>query len=87
MRAVEAGFHAQTPRVPSSLRLPVKQPDQAPSPEPDHEDEDRLRAERRRKLDELRAAGVDPFPPNFPDGTPIADVLSGYERLQAGEET
>jgi lysyl-tRNA synthetase, class II len=65
----------------------VKPPDQSPAPEPDHEDEDRLRAERRRKLDELRAAGVDPFPPNFPDSTPIADVLSGYERLEAGEET
>jgi lysyl-tRNA synthetase, class II len=65
----------------------VKQSDQTPRPEPDHEDEDRLRAERRRKLDELRAAGVDPFPPNFPDSTPIADVLSGYERLEAGEET
>jgi lysyl-tRNA synthetase class 2 len=65
----------------------VKQPDQTPRPEPDHEDENRLRAERRRKLDELRAAGVDPFPPNFPGSTPIADVLSGYERLEAGEET
>jgi lysyl-tRNA synthetase class 2 len=65
----------------------VKQPDQTPRPEPDHEDENRLRAERRRKLDELRAAGVDPFPPNFPDSTPIADVLSAYERLEAGEET
>jgi lysyl-tRNA synthetase class 2 len=65
----------------------VKQPDQTPRPEPDHEDEDRLRAERRRKLDELRAAGVDPFPPNFPGSTAIAEVLSGYERLEAGEET
>src|SRR3954451_21311753 len=54
---------------------------------PDAGDEDRLRAERRQKLNELRAAGVDPFPPGFRDRTPIADVLQRNERLEAGEET
>jgi lysyl-tRNA synthetase class 2 len=62
----------------------VKPPDEAP---PTPEDEDRLRAERRQKLEELRRGGVDPFPPAFADRTPIADVLQRYERLEAGEET
>ena len=43
--------------------------------------------ERRRKLDELRAAGVEPFPYDFPDRTPAADVLARHEGLQDGEET
>jgi lysyl-tRNA synthetase, class II len=62
----------------------VKPPDEAP---PTREDEDRLRAERRHKLEELRRAGVDPFPPAFPERTPIADLLERYEQLEAGEET
>jgi lysyl-tRNA synthetase class 2 len=65
----------------------VTPPDQSPPPEPHPEGEDRLRAERRRKLEELRADGVDPFPPSFPDSTPIAAVLSDYDHLEPGEET
>ena len=42
--------------------------------------------ERRRKLKQLRAAGVDPFPPGFADRTPIADVLDRYASLADGEE-
>jgi lysyl-tRNA synthetase, class II len=62
----------------------VKPPEQD---QHDSGDEDRLRAERRQKLDELREAGVDPFPPTFPDRTPVADVLARYEGLEAGEES
>ncbi len=51
------------------------------------QDESALLAERRRKLDELRAAGVDPFPHEFRDRTEIANVLEGYEGLQPGEES
>jgi lysyl-tRNA synthetase class 2 len=42
--------------------------------------------DRRRKLDDLRAAGVEPFPPAFPDRTPVSDVLQRYAGLAGGEE-
>ncbi len=62
----------------------MKPPDQGP---PNPEDEDRLRAERRQKLDELRRDGVDPFPPSFAEPTPVADILTRYDQLESGEET
>jgi lysyl-tRNA synthetase class 2 len=62
----------------------MRPPDQEP---PDAGDEDRLRAERRQKLDVLRAAGVDPFPPNYPGSTPTAEVLERYDQLESGEES
>jgi lysyl-tRNA synthetase, class II len=43
--------------------------------------------DRRRKLDELRAAGVDPFPHAFAGVQPIAEVKAPHESLPAGEET
>ncbi len=49
--------------------------------------EERLIEERRRKLDELRAAGVDPFPYDFRDRTPAAEVLERHAGLKDGEET
>ena len=48
---------------------------------------DELLATRRRKLEELRAAGVDPFPPAFPGVVAIADVKAPHEALAPGEET
>jgi len=44
-------------------------------------------AVRRRKLDALRAAGVEPFPHAFPDVEPIAAVRDAHAGLAAGEET
>ena len=44
-------------------------------------------AERREKLDRLRAAGVNPFPPSFPEREDIASVLDSHEGLEAGAET
>lgn len=55
--------------------------------EDQRQDESALLAERRRKLDELRAAGIDPFPHEFRERTEIADVLERYEGLQAGDES
>src|SRR6202011_1711911 len=46
-----------------------------------------LLAARRRKLEALRAAGVDPFPYEFDDVEPISDVRSAHEDLKPGEET
>ena len=46
-----------------------------------------LLAERREKLDRLRAAGIDPFPHGFEDREEIADVISIHGQLEAGEET
>ncbi|HEX5924825.1 MAG TPA: lysine--tRNA ligase [Baekduia sp.] len=52
--------------------------------EPDHNE---LLRVRRAKLDALRAAGVNPFPPDFPGVVPTADVRAAHEGLEAGAET
>ena len=44
-------------------------------------------AVRRRKLDALRDAGVDPFPYRFEGVEPIAQVRAQHESLKPGEET
>src|ERR1700761_6703626 len=46
-----------------------------------------LPAIRRRKLDELREAGIDPFPHAYPGVTAIAAVKAPHEGLEPGEET
>jgi lysyl-tRNA synthetase, class II len=44
-------------------------------------------ADRRRKLEALRSAGVEPFPHAFADVEPIASVRAAHEGLHDGEET
>ncbi len=44
-------------------------------------------ADRRRKLEELRSAGVEPFPHQFPGVEPIASVRAAHADLAAGDET
>ena len=44
-------------------------------------------AVRRQKLEDLRAAGVEPFPHEFEGVEPIASVRAAHERLAPGEET
>ena len=44
-------------------------------------------ADRRRKLQELRDAGIEPFPHEFDGVEPIASVRSAFGSLPAGEET
>ncbi|HZE03610.1 MAG TPA: lysine--tRNA ligase, partial [Solirubrobacteraceae bacterium] len=44
-------------------------------------------ADRRRKLDALRAAGVEPFPHEFDGVAPIAAVRAAHADLKAGAET
>jgi lysyl-tRNA synthetase, class II len=44
-------------------------------------------AARRRKLDELRAAGVDPFPHEFDGVVRIAQAREGHDDLEPGGET
>ncbi|HUO73445.1 MAG TPA: lysine--tRNA ligase [Solirubrobacteraceae bacterium] len=44
-------------------------------------------AARRSKLDALRAAGVEPFPHEFPGVEPIASVRVGHASLSPGDET
>jgi lysyl-tRNA synthetase class 2 len=46
-----------------------------------------LLAARRRKLEALRADGIDPFPHAFAGVQPIAAVREPYEGLEPGEET
>jgi lysyl-tRNA synthetase class 2 len=51
------------------------------------EERSQVLLDRRRKLEELRAAGIDPFPHAFPGVQPIAEVKAPHEDLPAGEET
>src|ERR1700722_5993204 len=44
-------------------------------------------ADRRRKLDSLRASGVEPFPHEFRGVEPIAGVRAAHEGLADGQET
>jgi lysyl-tRNA synthetase, class II len=46
-----------------------------------------LLAERRAKLERLRAAGIEPFPQGFPNRTEIAEVRAAHQGLAVGEET
>jgi lysyl-tRNA synthetase, class II len=46
-----------------------------------------LLATRRRKLEALREAGVDPFPHAYAGVTPIADAKAPHEGLEPGDET
>jgi lysyl-tRNA synthetase, class II len=46
-----------------------------------------LLAARRRKLERLRAEGVEPFPHAYPGVVPIADVRAAHGDLEAGAET
>ena len=50
-------------------------------------EESELLAVRRRKLEALREAGIDPFPHAYPDVTPIAEAKGPHEGLEPGEET
>jgi lysyl-tRNA synthetase class 2 len=53
----------------------------------DEERSSGILAERRAKLERLRASGVDPFPHTFAGRTEIAAVRAAHEGLRAGEET
>jgi lysyl-tRNA synthetase class 2 len=58
--------------------------DSSPSEPPSRAD---VFAARRHKLEELRGAGVEPFPHEFPGVQPTAQVRAEHAGLQAGEET
>ena len=49
--------------------------------------ESQLLAERREKLERLREAGIDPFPPEFAGRVEIATVHAAHDGLETGEET
>jgi lysyl-tRNA synthetase class 2 len=46
-----------------------------------------LRAEKRKKLHQLKELGLDPFPHNFKPNAKAADMLAKHGGLQAGEQT
>ncbi len=46
-----------------------------------------LLAARRRKLEELRAAGIEPFPHQFSGAEPVAEVRAAHEALGPSEES
>ena len=51
------------------------------------EERSQVLIDRRRKLEELRAAGIEPFPHAYAGVEPIAAVKGPHEDLAAGEET
>ena len=51
------------------------------------ENRSELLAERREKLERLRAEGIEPFPHSFEGRTDLAAVREAHEDLDAGEET
>src|SRR5205085_4889274 len=59
----------------------------AMSDEPGREAPSDLLAARRRKLEGLRAEGIDPFPYVYPGVVPIAAIRQRHGGLDAGEET
>src|SRR4051812_22978086 len=56
-------------------------------PADEREERSQVLLDRRRKLEELRAAGIDPFPHTFDGVQPIAAVKAPHEDLPDGEET
>jgi lysyl-tRNA synthetase class 2 len=42
--------------------------------------------DRRSKLERLRSAGIEPFPPAFPGVTPIAAIREAHDDIEAGDE-
>ena len=48
---------------------------------------DELVAQRRAKLDELRAAGIEPYPPRFRPSATLSELVARHGGLAAGEET
>jgi lysyl-tRNA synthetase, class II len=69
--------------------LTPKDESKGPTPEAaaDVQTESELLAERRRKLERLRAEGIDPFPQDFPGRVPISQVHERHPDLEEGEET
>jgi len=59
---------------------------ETPDPPAQEGGETALIEERRRKLGELRAAGVEPYPPAYPDRAQAAAVLERHAGLAEGEE-
>ena len=59
----------------------------SPAPEPTEAEHSELLAVRRAKLDQLRADGIDPFPPSFPGVVPTQSVRDAHPDLEAGAET
>ncbi|MGH2955861.1 MAG: lysine--tRNA ligase [Solirubrobacterales bacterium] len=55
--------------------------------EPSSSEASDIFAERRAKLERLRAAGIEPYPHSFPDRTEIAAVREAHGGIEAGEET
>lgn len=47
--------------------------------------ENPLRAEKRKKLHEMRAAGIDPYPHSYERTAILADIIKNFDHLVAGE--
>lgn len=56
------------------------------NPETEQIDENILRAEKRRKLEAMRAEGINPYPYRFDKNSSTTEILQKFESLQAGEK-
>ena len=65
--------------------------DEQPTPADDERDEqsklDEILATRRQKIADLRAAGVDPYPPKFAPTHTVAEVREAWADIEPGHET
>jgi lysyl-tRNA synthetase, class II len=61
--------------------------DPAAAAQPTEAEHNELLRVRRAKLEALREAGIDPFPPSFPDVVPAATIHAAHPDLEAGAET
>jgi lysyl-tRNA synthetase, class II len=59
----------------------------APMSEPEQRELSDVLRDRREKLDRIREAGIDPFPPEFDEREEIGEVRAAHEGLEAGMET
>jgi lysyl-tRNA synthetase class 2 len=55
--------------------------------EPEEQNLSDVLADRRQKLERIREAGIDPFPPEFGESEQIAEVCAAHQGLAAGIET
>ena len=73
--------------TPSSPPHTNTQDSNAPPPKPTEKSENYYIKERLRKLEELRKAGVDPYPYSFPKTHDAAFILDEFKALHAEEKT
>ena len=63
----------------------MAEPEEQAPPQGEERPESHVLAERREKLERLRAEGIDPFPHEFEGRTQIAEIRAAHDGLESGE--